>query len=743
MEDILKFLGNHFQNLLKVSLTASIVILFVIAIRLLLKRAPKIFSYALWGIVLLRLLVPVSIESPVSVVPELVTAPKTEIVAPVSPGTAFELPEEYVADENRIENIPITVPSNEPVKQTPKSMDIADCLPFIWIFGVASMVLYSAVSYRKLQKRVRAALPIERGIYIADNIDTPFVMGLFRPVVYLPGVLTKTEQAYILAHEQHHIRRGDHVFKALGFLALAIYWFNPLVWVAFILAGRDMEMSCDEAVIRKLGADIRANYSASLLNLATGHRVFSITPLAFGEGNPTGRVRNLARWRKPALWVTIICAVLCAALAVCLLTDRETPAETEPPAGETELTEKESAESDAWGVVVNAEEVSRTGATASFLYNGEPDTLSYDDFFSLERLSDGVWVPVSELPEYTATVVNSVYPLYSDRRMVHRWSDRFGELPDGHYRLGKKIIHNGTGEERIAYGQFSIPESIPVDPLPLEALPERYSAEDAARDGCFVQRNGVANDNKAQFQSFYARTQSSKASFIRVVDWSVGDLPDFIYDIHFDGSLYTVTWLENGKRESRQFQYLKYFTGKKEAHSSAGYDAYEHYVLVNDNSLTWERIQESMHSSPENVTIDYMRVYSDYIKYQMTVELPEHLTQAVLKFEGKPLLTVTNTAQLEGIYQLFQGADILGYEPKTHSTGVQLHLVLSFKSGETVTIDLDPDRDICRIGGEFVFYGAFDEPYYIEKLWRSLGISAWPDAVYAKYPRAFRLLAFG
>ena len=140
-------------------------------------------------------------------------------------------------------------------------------------------------------------------------------MGIFRPVIYLPGTLDKAERKYIIAHERHHIRRGDHIFKALGFLALTIHWFNSLVWIAFVLANRDMEMSCDEAVIRKFGEDVRADYSASLLNLATGHRMFAVTPLAFGEGNPTDRVRNLAKWKKPKRWIILICAILCVVLS--------------------------------------------------------------------------------------------------------------------------------------------------------------------------------------------------------------------------------------------------------------------------------------------------------------------------------------------------------------------------------------------------------------------------------------------
>ena len=317
MSSILRNLIDHFPDLMDLNLTASIVIIFVICIRQFMKGAPKIFSYALWGIVLLRLLVPVSIESSMSFVPQ-----RTEFSSMVElneqlPEIQFEMPQDRANNEWHREN---TAPG-EPLVQTYRSLDAETYLTFGWLAGIAAMLIYSMISYWKLKRKVRVVVPLEKGVYIADDIDTPFVMGFFRPQIYLPGTLDQTEQKFIIAHEKHHIHRGDHIFKALGFLALTIHWFNPFVWAAFILSGRDMEMSCDEAVIRKLGEDVRAEYSASLLNLATGRRMFSGTPLAFDEGDPTERVRNLARWKKPAVWIILISLIACIILAVCLLTD--------------------------------------------------------------------------------------------------------------------------------------------------------------------------------------------------------------------------------------------------------------------------------------------------------------------------------------------------------------------------------------------------------------------------------------
>ena len=743
MNAILQSLMDSFRDVLDVSITSGIVILFVILVRLFLKKAPKIFSYALWGIVLLRLLVPVSIESPVSVVPQQSAFSAAVSVDQMLPEMEFETPADHAYNIWQAEN---TLPA-EPAVQVSGAVDPITYLTIGWLLGMLLMLLHSIVSYGKLRKKVRIALPLQKNIFIADDIHTPFVMGIFHPTIFLPGSLEETERRYIVAHERHHIRRGDHIFKALGFLALTIHWFNPLVWLAFVLAGRDMEMSCDEAVIRKLGAHIRADYSASLLNLATGHRLFSITPLAFGEGDPTGRVRNLANWKKPAVWVIVICIVLCAVLAVCLLTDREVPAEPEISAAETEPAatqapetkplDTETPETDNWNIAIKPDDVSRTGATALFVYGGTTE-FSYGDFLSLQQWTGETWVPVKELDGYEYYVGDSSYPVLDGYGMVHEWSDRFGALPDGHYRLGKIVTHDETGEERFLYCEFSIPDSIRIGPLPLEELPERYPAEEAMLDDCFVQRDGMANDNKALFKGFAFAAKNGNPSFIRIVNWYYGDNSYCTtHDLTFDGSRYTLCWIENGKRQEKQFTYLKHFEGEAEQ-ENADYDTYEHYILTNDSTVVWSDDRGVLINTQTNAPAEHVAVYSDYTKAPVLLQLPIDLTRAVLEFEGEPLITVTNPGQLEKIHQLFHGADVLGYEPKTHSTGLQLHLVLTFGTGVTMTIDLDPDRDICKVGDHFVFYGAADEPDYIEKLWDYLGISAWPDTVYEKYPNAYR-----
>ena len=742
MESVLRYLIDYFPDLLEVNLTASIVILFVICARLFLRRAPKIFSYVLWAIVLLRLLVPISIESSVSVVPK-----QTEFVSMVElnealPRIEFESPGDRATNQWIWEN----TPPGEPFAQTSRSLDAQTYLTFSWMAGMVFMLLRSVVSYWKLQKRVRVAIPLRKGIYIADDIDTPFVMGIFRPVIYLPGTLDKAERKYIIAHELHHICRGDHIFKALGYLALTIHWFNPLVWVAFVLVGRDMEMSCDEAVIRKFGEDIRADYSASLLNLATGHRLFAGNPLAFGEGNPTDRVRNLAKWKKPAFWMVLICVVLCLVLAVCLLTNPETDAPDEINIVETiptVATEAEVTPVNDWGVSIKPDRVSRTGATALFVYSGsipgeEGVELYYGDLLTLERVDEnGNWVVVEELPGYEYYVGDSSYPVVDGYGMVHEWQDRFGELPDGHYRMGKSVAlvrPDGSAKSQMVYGEFVLPDSVRTGMIPLNELPEVYSAEQAMIDGCFITEDGTARENKELFKDFAVCSWNGMPGVIRIVNWHYGEDSHWsAMDLNFDGNVYTITTLEN----TYTFKYLKQFTGEK-AWEGADHDAFDYYVLVNDNSVTFEDIMSGKLDMSDWKNPAHWTVYANFIYRPKQPQLPMNPSQAVLEFEGQSLVTTTDFDRLEKIWILFQEAEYLGYEPKTHSVGVGLNLILTSQSGETMTIELDPDSDICRINGEYVFYGAYDEPNYIEKLWYYLGINAWPDVVYEKYPNAYQ-----
>ena len=317
-------MGNLFSTVLNMSMTGSIVILLVMLARHILKPAPKIFSYALWAVVLFRLLCPVALTGPVSVLnvlkPEGQAATEATSVIyfiPVERNVNSDTP--FVSTEN-----PSATPIPQPVPAGHTKPDIMQAVSYVWIAGTGLMLLYSVIQYIRLRQKLVGAIPYNGNVYCADYIDTPFVMGIFSPKIYLPFDVPVNERKYIIAHEQHHISRFDHIFKLLAYFTLCIHWFNPLSWVAFLLAGRDMEMSCDEAVIRKLGSQIRADYSASLLRLATHKKIIAGMPLAFGEGDTKGRIMNMARWKQPRLWVSMACLLLCAAILVACAVNPET-----------------------------------------------------------------------------------------------------------------------------------------------------------------------------------------------------------------------------------------------------------------------------------------------------------------------------------------------------------------------------------------------------------------------------------
>ena len=311
-------LQKLFILVLNMSLTAGVVILAVMSVRLLLKKAPRIFSYGLWAVVLFRLLCPVSFSLPVS------------LLGALQSGPAAEGRMEYIAEDIGYQEKPeVALPMpglNEAVnRHLPLENREASANPmqiymaagaYLWLLGMMSMGVYGVISLGRFRKSLKDAVHEKENIYRFRKKGSPFVCGLFRPRIYLPEKMTAEEEEYILLHEQIHIRRGDAVFRLLACLALWLHWFNPLVWTAFFLSGRDMEMSCDEAVIRRLGSKVKKEYSASLLNMAAGGRIVKGIPLAFGESDTGGRVKNVLRYKKPATLLAALAALLSLLSAV-------------------------------------------------------------------------------------------------------------------------------------------------------------------------------------------------------------------------------------------------------------------------------------------------------------------------------------------------------------------------------------------------------------------------------------------
>ena len=314
-------MAEIFQKALNMSIAAGWLILAVIALRLLLRRAPKRFRLLLWAVVGLRLALPWSIESALSLIPSAQTLPEGIMLerAPVldtgisalngaiNPGfTAAFTPELGVSANPLQVLLPIAAA--------------------FWMLGAAAMLLWALVSWLRLRKRVREAVRLEENVYECE-IASPFVLGLFRPRIYLPFSLENGERELVLAHERAHITAGDHIIKPLGWLLLAAHWYNPLVWLAYALFCRDIELACDERVVRGLSLSDMADYSQALLDLSRPRGGVRACPLAFGESSVKGRVKSVLSYKKPAFWLVLLAVVVCVGAAVCFLTDPKEEAE--------------------------------------------------------------------------------------------------------------------------------------------------------------------------------------------------------------------------------------------------------------------------------------------------------------------------------------------------------------------------------------------------------------------------------
>lgn len=311
-------LEKLFLQVLNMSFTGAIVIAFVLLFRLLLKKVPKSFSYGLWAVVLFRLVCPFSFESTLSLLPIKADPISQDIPLMQTPRIDTGIP----ALNDAVDAI---LPAATPYASVDPLQIWVSVGSLLWMLGMALLLAYSLATLIKLNKRLRSASCDRENIFVSTQIDTAFVVGVFRPKIYLPEGLSDRERGYILLHEQTHIRRLDHVIRLLSFLVLCVHWFNPLVWAAFFLCGKDMELSCDEAVIKRLGNHVKKEYSASLLTLATGRRIVGGTPLAFGEGDTKSRVNNVLRYQKPAFWVVLVAMAAVIALTVGLLSDPKEP----------------------------------------------------------------------------------------------------------------------------------------------------------------------------------------------------------------------------------------------------------------------------------------------------------------------------------------------------------------------------------------------------------------------------------
>ena len=309
-------MNELFLKIINMSISASWLVLAVLILRFVLKKAPKWINVLLWGIVAIRLICPFSFESTLSLIPSAETIPLNigmDTIPTINSGIS--------AINNAVN--PIISQSNTPMAGASVNLlqITIGIYEYIWIFGMIALALYTAISYWRLRRKVDTAVRYKDNIFQSENVSFPFVLGIIKPRIYLPFKMNGQYLEYVVAHEQAHICRKDHWWKPLGFLLLMIHWFNPLMWLAYVLLCRDIELACDEKVIKELGNEQRGDYTQALVACSVNRRMIAACPLAFGEVSVKERVKSVMNYKKPAFWVIIISVIVCVGVAVCFLTN--------------------------------------------------------------------------------------------------------------------------------------------------------------------------------------------------------------------------------------------------------------------------------------------------------------------------------------------------------------------------------------------------------------------------------------
>ena len=309
-------MADIFLKIVNMSISASWIVLAVLVLRLLLKKAPKWITVLLWGIVAIRLICPFSIESVMSLIPS------TETISP-----------EIMMDKTPTINSGVPIINNivnpvigesfapDPIASANPLQILIPVLAIAWIVGIVIMLAYTAISYFRVKSKIGTAVLFRDNIYQSENVISPFVLGIIKPKIYLPFNMNEQDMEHVIAHENAHIHRKDHLWKPFGFLVLTLHWFNPLMWLGYVLLCRDIELACDEKVVKEFNNEQKADYSQALLTCSVNRRVIAACPLAFGEVGVKNRVKSVLNYKKPAFWIIVVAIIASAVVAICFLTD--------------------------------------------------------------------------------------------------------------------------------------------------------------------------------------------------------------------------------------------------------------------------------------------------------------------------------------------------------------------------------------------------------------------------------------
>ena len=577
-----------FLKIVNTGISAGWVVLAVLAVRLVLRKAPKWTHVLLWGIVALRLIFPFSLESALSLIPsaqtlpdQLLAGPSFQIHTGVPP--VDQRVNEYLGDRY-FEGVSVPTGSGR---------DTMTLFAVLWIVGTLLLLAYMAVSYLRLWLRLSEAVPVEENVFRSRKIEVPFVFGFLKPEIYLPWGMDSETSAYVVRHERAHIRRGDHWWKMIGFLILAVYWFHPLLWVSYLLFCRDIELACDEKVIRELPEEQRADYSQALLDCSIGRDKGTasgiIFPPSFGEQDVKKRIRHILHYRKPVFWATAGAVAGCAVLAVCFLTD--------PPSEESGMVPTTADLHGIWNgylfLTINGEtyRYEQTDADSGMAAQGE----LLDSFTEQTGTKTVSWeiYSVQESPDHSVVLAKAE----ADREVLS----------------GNSVV-TATEElqNRYLYRYSPAKRSEP------DAL------QKAKDDGCAVMEDGYASFGQEIWKTFVETAEKGQKASVQVAHYytldeegssreyyqSVKEDYPILYRFHleFDGETYTLRWIEEETEYVRTYRYLMHYRGDGSDAEEREFE--ERYVLTNDNTVTWEDIVNGMLSSQSGDAIDHYSVYT-------------------------------------------------------------------------------------------------------------------------------------
>ena len=421
-------MNELFLKIINMSISASWLVLAVLILRFVLKKAPKWINVLLWGIVAIRLICPFSFESTLSLIPSAETIPLN-----IGMDTTPTINSGISAINNAVN--PIISQSNTPMAGASVNLlqITIGIYEYIWIFGMIALALYTAISYWRLRRKVDTAVRYKDNIFQSENVSFPFVLGIIKPRIYLPFKMNGQYLEHVVAHEQAHVCRKDHWWKPLGFLLLMIHWFNPLMWLAYVLLCRDIELACDEKVIKELGNEQRGDYTQALVACSVNRRMIAACPLAFGEVSVKERVKSVMNYKKPAFWVIIISVIVCVGVAVCFLTNPKQDSYT-------------------LRIVVPA------GSQEKFVYT--------DEEVSTIRNSIKIWSGdgLGDTEVILSPVNKTTETRYTATYLTHGMSVEFDAENDTWFKIGVNM-QNSTNEDIIVYVEVENVEVRIVDEI--------------------------------------------------------------------------------------------------------------------------------------------------------------------------------------------------------------------------------------------------------------------------------------